>query len=199
MRFNSPDSLSPFGEGGMNAYAYCSGDPVNREDRTGHIPHFLKPLLRSLNLIKKPKAPPVSTLKYSTFQAGEPYQVLEQTGSSAEQIVLTPFPGGTSVRDVPNSHTRLKKVASKDAKSSGARFSQTITVANAQGEFVANVPITDLERKLIQLSTSTFDPAPPTIMEKSQVLRGKSAFIRELVWRDQQFPPGWTFQRLEDL
>ena len=38
MRFNSPDSWSPFGEGGINAYAYCAGDPVNREDPTGHMP-----------------------------------------------------------------------------------------------------------------------------------------------------------------
>lgn len=37
MRFNSPDSLSPFGEGGLNAYTYCAGDPVNRSDPTGHI------------------------------------------------------------------------------------------------------------------------------------------------------------------
>jgi len=37
MRFNQPDSLSPFGEGGVNAYAYCQGDPVNRSDPTGHI------------------------------------------------------------------------------------------------------------------------------------------------------------------
>ena len=36
MRFNSPDSWSPFGEGGLNAYAYCAGDPVNRMDQTGH-------------------------------------------------------------------------------------------------------------------------------------------------------------------
>ncbi|KPB73833.1 RHS repeat-associated core domain-containing protein [Pseudomonas cannabina] len=36
-RFNSPDSLSPFGEGGLNAYAYCVGDPVNRVDPTGHM------------------------------------------------------------------------------------------------------------------------------------------------------------------
>ncbi|WP_123357570.1 RHS repeat-associated core domain-containing protein [Pseudomonas frederiksbergensis] len=36
MRFNSPDSWSPFGEGGLNAYAYCVGDPVNRGDPTGH-------------------------------------------------------------------------------------------------------------------------------------------------------------------
>ncbi|WP_439857713.1 RHS repeat-associated core domain-containing protein [Pseudomonas syringae] len=37
MRFNSPDSMSPFGKGGLNAYAYCVGDPVNRVDPTGHI------------------------------------------------------------------------------------------------------------------------------------------------------------------
>jgi RHS repeat-associated protein len=36
MRFNSPDSLSPFGEGGLNAYAYCIGDPINSRDPTGH-------------------------------------------------------------------------------------------------------------------------------------------------------------------
>ena len=36
MRFNSPDDLSPFGEGGLNGYAYCHGDPVNRSDPTGH-------------------------------------------------------------------------------------------------------------------------------------------------------------------
>ncbi|RRV05010.1 RHS repeat-associated core domain-containing protein [Pseudomonas sp. v388] len=36
MRFNSPDSRSPFGKGGLNAYAYCAGDPVNRTDPSGH-------------------------------------------------------------------------------------------------------------------------------------------------------------------
>jgi RHS repeat-associated protein len=37
MRFNSPDSWSPFGAGGLNAYAYCEGDPVNRVDPSGHV------------------------------------------------------------------------------------------------------------------------------------------------------------------
>jgi len=36
MRFNAPDSLSPFDEGGLNAYCYCSNDPVNNVDPSGH-------------------------------------------------------------------------------------------------------------------------------------------------------------------
>lgn len=40
MRFNSPDSLSPFGEGGINAYGYCEGDPTNKIDRSGHNAKF---------------------------------------------------------------------------------------------------------------------------------------------------------------
>lgn len=38
MRFHSPDSWSPFGSGGLNAYMYCVGDPVNQIDPTGHGP-----------------------------------------------------------------------------------------------------------------------------------------------------------------
>ncbi|MDR0218539.1 MAG: hypothetical protein LBI71_06600 [Enterobacteriaceae bacterium] len=37
MRFTAPDSLSPFGAGGLNPYAYCLGDPVNRSDPSGHM------------------------------------------------------------------------------------------------------------------------------------------------------------------
>lgn len=37
MRFISPDSLSPFDAGGINPYAYCAGDPINRLDPSGHL------------------------------------------------------------------------------------------------------------------------------------------------------------------
>lgn len=52
MRFNRPDPLSPFGVGGLNAYAYCNADPVNYQDPTGHMPKGVVKLLKSF--IKKP-------------------------------------------------------------------------------------------------------------------------------------------------
>jgi RHS repeat-associated core domain len=39
-RFISPDSMSPFGQGGINPYAYCEGDPINNTDPTGHFGIF---------------------------------------------------------------------------------------------------------------------------------------------------------------
>lgn len=57
MRFNSPDKLSPFSTGGLNSYAYCAGDPVNRLDPDGHTPVFIKSMLRSMGLMKKPRIP----------------------------------------------------------------------------------------------------------------------------------------------
>ncbi|NBB59607.1 hypothetical protein GVN18_10000 [Pseudomonas sp. ODNR1LW] len=46
MRFHSPDSWSPFGEGGLNVYMYCGGEPVMGSDPTGHFNPLLKLLSR---------------------------------------------------------------------------------------------------------------------------------------------------------
>ena len=55
MRFHSPDSWSPFGEGGLNAYAYCLGDPVNMTDFTGHTPTLVKYIFRTLGIMNVPR------------------------------------------------------------------------------------------------------------------------------------------------
>jgi RHS repeat-associated protein len=63
MRFNSPDSLSPFGDGGLNAYAYCVGDPVNRLDPMGHVSWLgvmIKHFPTAVNQARKLNAPAAS-------------------------------------------------------------------------------------------------------------------------------------------
>lgn len=48
MRFMEPDLLSPFSRGGINGYAYCGGDPVNRHDPSGAF--WASLVLRALGL-----------------------------------------------------------------------------------------------------------------------------------------------------
>ncbi|MHC8355147.1 RHS repeat-associated core domain-containing protein [Pseudomonas sp. LB3P81] len=52
MRFNSPDSLSPFSKGGMNSYGYCLGDPINRRDPNGRFS-----IMKLFNYIRPRKIP----------------------------------------------------------------------------------------------------------------------------------------------
>lgn len=53
MRLSSPDSMSPFAAGGVNTYAYCLGDPVNRRDPSGNI-SVLKSLRQSFRRSSQP-------------------------------------------------------------------------------------------------------------------------------------------------
>lgn len=48
MRFNAPDSFSPFGIGGLNPYAYCAADPINKVDPSGHAFEALTSFFRAM-------------------------------------------------------------------------------------------------------------------------------------------------------
>lgn len=58
-RFNAPDNWSPFGRGGINAYAFCGGDPVNRRDPSGH--GWASIFRRISSLFRKPSRSPADT------------------------------------------------------------------------------------------------------------------------------------------
>ena len=65
MRFQSPDTRSPFDEGGLNAYVYCLGEPVNHRDPTGQkAEDYVLPVLSILtNLL----AVFISALRFRAF------------------------------------------------------------------------------------------------------------------------------------
>lgn len=74
MRFNSADSLSPFGEGGLNAYAYCFSNPINRVDPSGHLPKFPKALLGSVKPLHPSAAPKLLKLDADLYGFITPVQ-----------------------------------------------------------------------------------------------------------------------------
>lgn len=58
MRFNRPDSESPFGTGGLNPYIYCEGNPVTFRDRSGHRRELPEYIYRP-EPVEEPKPAPV--------------------------------------------------------------------------------------------------------------------------------------------
>jgi RHS repeat-associated protein len=84
-RFSAPDNLSPFGEGGINAYAYCAADPINAIDPSGHFRFSFTGALKRLGILKK-----------TANRAGT--QLVPQTGSEVlvSGITASPFKGQSS-------------------------------------------------------------------------------------------------------
>ncbi|MFF5867184.1 RHS repeat-associated core domain-containing protein [Pseudomonas sp. NPDC012596] len=104
MRFHSPDSFSPFAAGGINAYMYCGGDPINRIDPSGHMDIFS---------IGRPRSP---------LHVGYDYSV-HSLSAARHRLLVAPYPSqrpGAAV--IASSSTN--RVANVSAGSS------TNTVAN---------------------------------------------------------------------
>ncbi|WP_339483257.1 MULTISPECIES: RHS repeat-associated core domain-containing protein [unclassified Pseudomonas] len=106
MRFNSPDSWSPFGKGGINAYTAFDGDPVNKNDPNGHLSFYsaVKTLITKINVIKTwqqattatlEKMPDVPLRKIVGFLEGDDLVALtlsSQTMRSKVTRNVTPLP-----------------------------------------------------------------------------------------------------------
>ncbi|MFS2162022.1 RHS repeat-associated core domain-containing protein [Pseudomonas sp. Pseusp122] len=131
MRFNSPDSLSPFDEGGLNAYAYCQGDPVNFRDPTGHV-KFLNPVLNTSPFI--PRYVPAQRPRQVTMSRSS--TVTKSLASSAISNTINRQPGAGSsplpvaVSDNPMSissssrpSVAARSAASRDSIGSGYKVS----------------------------------------------------------------------------
>jgi len=121
MRFNSPDNLSPFQEGGLNSYAYCKGEPANNSDSSGHLTD--KTMLRMLNtwrnntkILKQRSTNPklFITNEKTTFEHRMiefPYYPLDRTKifpitkiSSAQDIAAMPSPAELARLNTSRNH-----------------------------------------------------------------------------------------------
>ncbi|WP_439869659.1 RHS repeat-associated core domain-containing protein [Pseudomonas syringae] len=146
MRFNSPDSLSPFDEGGLNAYGYCGGDPIGFVDPSGHAPHNrllrlalenarLKSLSRkdriSTRLLrvlgKRSEAPPsregkplpISPLASTSAASSPPLSMASALQVSDEGKLSVAFPDMSweyRVRKTKEFHTPIDTAAPSDFK-----------------------------------------------------------------------------------
>lgn len=104
MRFHSPDSLSPYGKGGKNAYGFCGGEPVMNSDPSGHYFGFFSRGLGKLLGGLRAGANKASTFATNAFSntastiSRSASQVADILGSSKKALSnallgAEPFPG----------------------------------------------------------------------------------------------------------
>lgn len=182
MRFNSPDDLSPFFEGGINAYAYCSDDPVNHRDPTGHVGFSIRELLlRPRQVVGDTQR--VSIRMPVSSRAGS------QTGASAQHVSVirhtrdyndnAALPGASGSR--PASPTPVSTPGASGS-SSYTSTGSTIDLRSIKpyheiplgnGRFVKRYNQSDLNRVSLQQYKSHLDENLNAILSFGQSKKGK--------------------------
>ncbi|KTB74210.1 MULTISPECIES: RHS repeat-associated core domain-containing protein [Pseudomonas] len=175
MRFNSPDSLSPFGEGGLNTYGYVGGDPVGFGDPSGHISAaLLDKLIRAGIIIRAPKKIPLSQLPsivddlpYSstTVSSTPSLPIASSTGeglastSSISSSSVGPSAGGT-LKSMVRSYKETRKAFNHLYKSGTDEQRKAGLLKFAETTFRKELDVTVKALELMEASkgTSAFDP-----------------------------------------
>ncbi len=174
MRFNSPDELSPFAEGGINAYMYCNGDPVNKVDSSGRAGTGLTALLKQHRLPKKPLKP------FFKMLDERPLNLIRVEGASATTFKFARTAVGFSVDVSPIGASREHLVPGEYLTRNdlyipwreGARSSAiTLTTGFEKRTIRPELPVVTLEgqrRTLAQDNTYTELPLS-TVVERVRV------------------------------
>jgi RHS repeat-associated protein len=147
MRFNQPDSLSPFGEGGVNAYAYCQGDPVNRSDPTGHM--FRVNLRPTGN---RPPLPPTPSPPIPSWVVKSPLKPMAERGIGSVSVAeRVKFYSSQDAQDIWNDAAGHLRKEFKDLEAARIVFTKRLEKLPAR--------LAKVERKIEKLSREP-QPAP---------------------------------------
>jgi len=151
MCFTSPDSVSPFGKGGLNAYTYCLGNPIKFSDPSGHSIASIaaakilnNALKRSRNTIprvasgiKKRKMPPAAKAGPENFF----YRIVEEQNFlslSFNDIVTTTYMDSTGF-----TRTTINSPSLKQLSFSASKGSELQKLANSSRSSAELVSATD--------------------------------------------------------
>lgn len=152
-RFMQPDRLSPFLDGGLNAYGYCQGDPVNRTDPNGQFPIF----------------------HHTSYRPPRPISPEAAQSSLAGLYMRTPLAPPGKVRVVPwKLHVDISPFDVKHALRS-SRWSVSSTGVNVQ--MPLNAVFGELPGSTLTLSTKGIEITVPTL-KAIQVVVGNVATAR---------------------
>ena len=116
MRFNSPDELSPFGEGGINSYAYCEGDPINFRDPTGTVGRSIA------GLVSKSSKTLHATRKTSSSIARTVSPPLRTVDPTATTIAQSAHSSRHSAIDLPSGTTQSTPSSSSNSSTSNSKY-----------------------------------------------------------------------------
>ncbi len=112
MRFQSADSLSPFGAGGINAYVYTLDDPVNLFDPSAHMPKKVSyPRTKNKPEAKTPAKAPKNKGNPSKDQLAQPEAGSGAAGAVKQQWTLSEESADFNHRIASSAKTRYESFA----------------------------------------------------------------------------------------
>ncbi|RMM19121.1 YD repeat-containing protein [Pseudomonas syringae pv. pisi] len=139
MRFHSPDSLSPFGAGGLNPYTYCLGNPIAWRDPTGHDASSQSGRLRRPDEDAIPAEMPggMGIESWAMVAVGVVFTVLGAYATVATLGLATPVSGPVTVLGLSMSAQAAAYVTA-GVLATGTTLSAASTAASAYGAATGN-------------------------------------------------------------
>ncbi|POA18641.1 hypothetical protein C1886_16125 [Pseudomonas sp. FW300-N1A1] len=166
MRFNSPDSLSPFGKGGLNAYVYCGSDPRNRIDTTGQ--NWLKALKNTINEVFPKNLPENQGL----------FRALNKNKNARDYIKENSH----SIKETPE--TFFINMTFSDVKNKMSEITMTISELSKAPKNINNSHAISLYAKKIDKQLNIADKLL-TIAKKHHIKRSYDDFANIYLERDK--------------